>query len=157
MRRAHPRGPLASLKDIAAGKPKKACCAACARGQPCSNCDPKGRLRRLLASLVEEAPDECPSKADAIAALDAKRARVDWLCTVLAELSREAPDACPSKTPALFAAAHPAIDLEACAKAAREAVGRFEQDWDDLTAHEREPWYDTAIAVLEAAGIARRR
>lgn len=66
----------------------------------------KARLRELLAALVEEAPDECPTKAEAEFALAAERTSVKRLRELLADLAEEAPEACPTKRDAeAFAAA----------------------------------------------------
>jgi hypothetical protein len=88
------------------GRAPKACCAACASGKTCTATCGKGRvskarLRELLAWLVEEVPDECPTKAAATVALDDELTSGATLLGLLAQLGEEAPDVCPTKAEAI--------------------------------------------------------
>jgi hypothetical protein len=50
----------------------------------------------------------------------------------------------------------PAIDLEACAKAARLSYWRLsddEDEWDWITDEAKTQWTDVAASVLKAAGV----
>jgi hypothetical protein len=58
----------------------------------------KERLRALLAALIEEVPDECPTKAPAEIALETGRTSVKRLRELLTYLAEEAPDVCPTKS-----------------------------------------------------------
>jgi hypothetical protein len=62
----------------------------------------KDRLRELLSALVEEAPDACPTKSKAEAALASTRATAARLRNLLSDLAEEAPDQCPTKPEAEF-------------------------------------------------------
>jgi hypothetical protein len=109
----------------------------------------KERLRELLAALVEEVPDECPTKAAAEAALAAERTSVKRLRALLADLAEEAPDVCPTKQDAEFFAAASAREQAMLA----EGIGTVPRFSGQVQAHvSRTPIAGEYVVMLSTPG-----